>query len=373
MTRATVQDARTAAEHFRLFGAVQDVAPHGEGRIHDSFRVTCTPAAGGPSTFLLQHLNTTVFHDVPALMENIARVTGHLQVGYQVEGVDDPERRALTLVPTRDGTAFHTDAQGAAWRCYEFIEGTHTLPAVETPDQARACARAFADFQRRLADLPPPRLHVTIPGFHDTRRRLATFRSVLKHDPLRRAASAQDEIAFALDRAGLADGLELARRSGRLPERVTHNDTKINNLLFDNATGETLCVVDLDTVMPGLALYDFGDLVRSAVNSAAENEPDMGQVGCRLDIFEGLVCGYLEGGRAFLLPEEISRMALAGRVLAYELGLRFLTDHLEGDTYFPVGQAGDNLRRSRIQFALALAMEKATVRMEGIVARYAGT
>jgi len=325
------------ASHFDLPGPVRTVAPHPVGHINDSYVV-----AAGEQQYLLQRINTNVFKDPAAMMENIVRVTAHLRA---------KRMPTLTLIPTHDGAPCRADGSGV-WRMYTFIAGTRSFDVVDGPDRAREAARAFGEFQRALADLPPPRLHDTIPDFHNTPKRFATFRDALKANRANRAAAAKREIDFALSHESLARALV----DLRLPERVTHNDTKINNVLFDEKTQHAVCVVDLDTVMPGLALYDFGDLVRTAATRAAEDERDLSRVMFERPMYDALVEGYLEAAGDMLVDAEKENLALAGRVITYETGLRFLTDHLNGDAYFKVHRAGHNLDRCRTQFRLVEKM-----------------
>jgi hypothetical protein len=294
----------------------------------------------------LQQINRSIFKDPAALMENIQRVTAHL--GSKYAGRPDRSRRGLTLVPARDGAAYHRDAAGNVWRCYVFIERARTFDVVSSPAQAFKAAQAFGQFQTLLADLPAPRLHDTIPDFHHTPKRLAALETALAADAVNRVKLAQPEIEFALRHKAICPVLLAAN----LPERVTHNDTKLNNVLLDDATGEGICVVDLDTVMPGLAPYDFGDLVRSAANPAKEDERDLTKVQMQFPLFEALARGYLSAAGEFLTPAERKLLAFSSKLITFELGLRFLTDFLSGDVYFRVHRDGQNLDRCRAQFKL---------------------
>jgi len=354
-------DFSAVCAQFSFAGRWIDGRPHGSGHINDTYAVAFD-CDGRRVRYVLQRINTRVFQDVPALMDNLVRVCAHL--GAAAAGEREPRRRSLTLVPTRDGAPFHRDPAGGCWRAYDFIEGASTFDRIESPRQAYAAARAFGEFQRTLADLPPPRLHETIPDFHDTRRRFDALEQVIRADPAARAACAAAEIDFARRRERLADGLLELRREGRVPERVVHNDTKLNNVLLDDATGEALCVIDLDTVMPGLALCDFGDLARSATNAAAEDEADPARVGMQLPVFAALVEGYCAGAGALFEPAERANLALAARVLTLETGVRFLTDFLAGDVYYKIRRPGHNLDRARNQFALLRSMEEQNAAME---------
>ena len=366
----TPPDLAAVVRAFPLLGQYRSGAPYGSGHINDTFAVVLDQA-GTPVRYLLQQINDRVFKDVPALMDNIRRVTEHATKRAAEAGADvDAARRALTLVPARDGLPYHRDAAGGWWRCYLFIEHARTYDLVQTPQQATAAARAFGEFQRMLVDLPGKRLHETIPYFHHTRRRFEAFRQAVEANSHGRAAQAQDEIAFALEHEPLVDVLLDLQARGAIPERVTHNDTKFNNVMLDDATQSGICVIDLDTVMPGIALNDFGDMVRSATNSAAEDERDLSRVHARLPIFEALVEGYLAAARPFLNEAEIAHLAISGQVITFEIGLRFLTDFLAGDTYFKIKRPNHNCDRAANQFALVRSLELQRSTMESFVARH---
>lgn len=367
---APVSTARLAAvaRAFPLLGAYRGGGPYGSGHINDTFAVTFDQA-GTVVRYILQRINARVFADVPALMDNIARVADHVAGHADRSGQPDAIRQALRLVTTRDGRPFHRDDEGGCWRCYLFIERARTYDVIETPAQAAEAAAAFGRFQHLLVDLPGPRLHETIPDFHHTRRRFDRLQRAVAADAHGRSAAARAGIDFAAAREPMVDVLLRLRERGSIPERITHNDTKLNNVMLDDATGTGLCVIDLDTVMPGLALYDFGDLVRSATNPAAEDERDTARVVVRLDVFEALVGGYLATAGPFLTPAEIGHLVFAGRLITFEIGLRFLTDFLEGDVYFKTSRPGQNLDRARNQFALLRSMERAEPAMAALVER----
>jgi aminoglycoside phosphotransferase (APT) family kinase protein len=358
------------AQAFPLLGRFLRGASHGSGHINDTFAITFDQA-GTAVRYILQRINDRIFKDVPALMDNIQRVTSHAAAKVAASGGDDAARRALTLVPARSGGPFHRDGHGGWWRCYLFVEKARTHDLIESPRQAAEAARAFGEFQRLLLDLPGVRLRETIPGFHDTRRRFEDFRRAITNDRRRRAAEARSEIAFALTREALAGVLLDLHARGEIPERITHNDTKLNNVMLDDATHEAVCVIDLDTVMPGLALYDFGDMVRSATNAAAEDERDLAKVAMRMPIYEALVSGYLAAAGGFLNAAERAHLAFAGKLVTFEIGLRFLTDFLEGDVYFKTHRPGHNLDRARNQFALVRSIEAQESAMQAAAERIA--
>lgn len=367
-TSTALPDLRTTASAFALYGRYVTGASHGSGHINDTYVVEFDQA-GVRVRYLLQRVNHRVFKDVPGLMDNIRRVCAHAATKAANGDGRTDSRRCLVLVPTRQGLPCHQDEAGSWWRCYLFIEGARTHDLIEHPGQAREAARAFGAFQNLLADLPGARLHETIPDFHHTRRRFDSLRAAIASDRNNRAARARSEIAFALAQEKLVDVLLDLQARGELPERVTHNDTKLNNVMIDNATGEGLCVIDLDTVMPGLALYDFGDMVRSATNSTAEDDPDPAQVKARLPVFEALVEGYLASAGAFLTNAERAHLAFSGRLITFEIGIRFLTDFLDGDVYFKTKRPEHNLDRARNQFALVHSLEAQQSVMEAFVQR----
>jgi hypothetical protein len=340
------------------------VAAHrfGSGHINDTWLVSFHHAGLAPR-FILQRINTHIFTQPFALMENIQRVTTHLAM--RIADEPDSGRRVLSLIATRDGGAIHIDQDGGHWRAYRFIENARTYDTVESPQQAYQAARAFGRFQQMLADLPAPRLHDTIPDFHHTPKRLQALERAIEADVANRAASAKKEIAFVQARRELAHVLVDAG----LPERVTHNDTKFNNVMLDDATGEGLCVIDLDTVMPGLALYDFGDMVRTTTSPAPEDERDLSKVTMQFAMYEALVRGYLSTAGSFLSSAEKDHLAFSGKLITFEQGIRSLTDYLAGDVYYKISREEHNLDRCRTQFRLIESIEVQEDAMEAVVRR----
>ena len=351
---------QTISSQFQIPGDYVSAQPYGSGHINDTFAVTYWQTTGSVR-YLFQRINHHVFKNPVALMENIQRVTAHLRA--KLAGQSDLDRRTLTLIPTRTGPPYHRDEAGNYWRAYIFIEQARTYDAVESPQQAFAAAQAFGRFQKLLTDLPAPRLHDTIPDFHHTPNRFAALELAIVADSCNRAALAKDEIAFALERQPITAVLIDAG----LPERITHNDTKFNNVMLDDATGEGLCVIDLDTVMPGLALYDFGDQVRTTTSPAKEDERDLSKVGLQFAMFEALVRGYLSEAREFLTPAERRYLVLAGKLITFEIGIRFLADYLAGDVYFKIHREGHNLDRCRTQFRLVESIEHQENQMHKLV------
>ena len=368
MHSAAGHDAVAIAREFSLFGDVVTATPYGSGHINDTYKVDVKSAVG-PSRFVLQRINHHVFRRPDELMANVERVCAHAYAKLKHAGAPDAERRTLRLIPTKSGRAWHIDASGNRWRCYHFIEGATGHDVVRSPEQAYAAAKSFGAFQSLLADLPGGRLHETIPDFHHTPSRFARFQRALAQDAHGRAALAVPEIAFALARAHEVGVVVDALRDGTLPERVTHNDTKLNNVLLDDITQEGVCVIDLDTVMPGSVLYDFGDLVRTSTSPAAEDETDLSKVRMQFPMFEALVKGYLASAGGFLTPKEKELLPFAGKLITFEIGLRFLTDWLEGDTYFKIKRPTHNLDRARTQFKLVESIEAQLPAMQASVAR----
>jgi hypothetical protein len=354
------QNAAAAVHQFQIDGDLVSVAPYGSGHINDTY-CAVFELHGAQVRYILQRVNHNVFKDPRALIENIQRVTSHLAA--RLAGEPDSGRRVLTLIPARDGLYWHVDAEGSYWRVYRFIENARTFDAVESTAQAFQAARAFGQFQNLLADLPAPRLHDTIPDFHHTPRRFLTLEQAIAADAAGRAAQAKAEIDFALAHRPMTSVL----LDASLPERVTHNDTKFNNVMLDDSTGEGICVIDLDTVMPGLALYDFGDMVRTTTSPAREDEQDLSKVTMQFPMFEALVRGYLSAAGGVLTNEEKQFLAFSGKLITFEIGIRFLADFLSGDSYFKVHREGHNLDRCRTQFKLVESIESQEAAMEKLV------
>ena len=362
----TTPDFAALVVQFAVRGDFVSAARHGSGHINDTYKVDCT-LAGRPVHYILQRINHTIFKDPAALMDNISRVTAHLRAKLQTAGVTDLNRHALVVIPTRAGGPVFRDDAGQWWRMYHFVERAKSFDKVETEQQVCEAARAFAQFQRLLADLPAPRLHDTIPNFHNAVMRLATLRDAIKQDPHGRAAGAAAEIAFVEQRAAMCARLLERHQRGELPERITHNDTKLNNVMLDEQTNAAVCVIDLDTVMPGLALYDFGDMVRTATAAALEDERDLTKVFSRPDMFAALARGYLSEAK-FLTAAEREELVFSGCLITLVIGIRFLTDHLLGDVYFKIHRPNHNLDRCRTQFKMVASLEAQADAMEKIVA-----
>ena len=358
-------DLRDMVSCFALPGDFMAAVPYGSGHINDTYAVT-VDQGGTPVRYILQRINHQVFKQPGLVMTNIERVVAHLRHTLEAAGVEDVTRRTLTLIPTTGGDSFHVDAGGNHWRIYVFIEKAQTYDEITSTDQAFQAARAFGRFQEQLRDLPGPRLQETIPGFHDTRARFAALQRAIEADACNRAAEVAADIAFALDREPMVDVLLDLHRKGDIPEIITHSDTKLNNVMLDNVTGEGICVIDLDTVMPGLFLYDFGDMVRTAARPTPEDEPDLSKVEARLEMFEAVTRGYLDAVGPALTCAEREHLVFSARLITFEIGIRFLTDYLEGDVYFKTHRDGHNRDRCRVQFAMVSSFESRAAEMDRI-------
>jgi len=353
---------------FPLPGRLMSAAPHGSGHINETYAAVFAEGAG-TRRYIFQKVNHRIFKNVPGLMDNVHRVTAHIAAKVRAASGAAAARRVLTLVPARDGRAFAQDTAGGYWRVYDFIEGAHTVDRVTNEAQAREAAAAFGEFQAQLADLPGGRLFETIPNFHHTRSRFENFRRAVAENTAGRKAEVAAEIDFAFSREADADVLLNLLARGEVSERVTHNDTKINNVMLDDTTGRTVAVIDLDTVMPGLPLYDFGEMVRTSASSTAEDDPDAGNMRVLLPLFRALVEGYLASAVGGVLnATERAHLGFAGKLMTYENGLRFLTDYLQGDVYYKIRHPRHNLDRCRTQFALVRSIEASQDAMSRIIA-----
>lgn len=366
--RPALETIDEAIAAFTLEGVLREKSPYGNGHINDTFLLTCDTAKG-EKKYILQRMNHSIFKDPVSLMENVANVTAYLQKVILERG-GDPARETLSVIRTKDGENYYEDSSHNFWRVFLFIDDTFCLEKVENARDFHDCAVAFGGFQRQLADYPADTLHETIPRFHHTPSRFQAFKKAVTEDPLGRARSARAEIDFAFrleaDTHVLTDLLE----KGELPLRVTHNDTKLNNILFDIATRKALCIIDLDTVMPGLSLYDFGDSIRTGASTGAEDETDLSKVTLDLSLFETFTEGFLTGSQGSLTSLEIVLLPMGAKLMTLECGIRFLTDFLSGDTYFKIHRENHNLDRTRTQFKLVADMEKKWKEMTNIVKRF---
>jgi Ser/Thr protein kinase RdoA (MazF antagonist) len=351
----------------RFGGQVSEVRRHGTGHIHDSFVLTWQHR-GASVRLLAQQFNTDVFGDPEPVMRNILRVTDHVRLKLQAAGAPDLARRVLQVQPAPDGALFFRAGE-RVYRAFVYIDGAEAFDLVARADQPLAAGAAFGGFVSLLEDLPGEPLIETIPGFHDTPARLEALRAAFARDPVGRGSELQAERAQLEGYAELAQYCERASRRGELSQQTVHNDAKLSNLLFDAASGEPLCVVDLDTVMPGYALYDFGDLVRTTACLLAEDARDLSRIEVRLDYVEQLARGYLGAQSRPLTEPECEALAKGPAMICLELALRFLTDHVQGDTYFAIARPGQNLDRARAQLALVGELERRSGELQACVKR----
>ncbi len=343
------------AAHFDLGGTPVRIKELTAGNINTTYRLDMGEDPSSPR-YVLQRINTEAFKNPAALMENIGLVTAHIRQSYEDVGVD-ATRRVLHFVRTDNGTLLYTAPDGGAWRAYRYVDDVTAYDSIESPAVFREAGRGFGDFQSRLADFPAACLSETIPGFHHTPRRYEAFLAAVQADAAGRAGDIPEDIAFFCDRVELM-GYVVSRLGGELPLRVTHNDTKLNNVLIDNATGRALCVIDLDTVMPGSSLYDYGDAVRYGASTAAEDEPDTDKIGFDMELFRAFTDGFVSAAAQNLTPAEIRALPTGIAVITCELAMRFLTDYLNGDTYFKINYPTHNLVRARAQMKLLCEIEK---------------
>lgn len=360
-----------AIAQFAIQGSLKEKIPYGNGHINDTFLLTYE-VEGGEKQYILQRMNHNIFKNPQQLMENMVNVTEYLSRAIQEQG-GDPQRETLNIVKTSSGDSYYKDSTGNYWRMFLFIGRALCLEMVESAKDFYDSAAAFGNFQRMLADYPAGTLHETIPNFHNTPSRFQDFKKAVEEDKLGRAKLAEKEIAFALAREAETSALTGLLKEGKLPLRVTHNDTKLNNILFDEETKKALCIIDLDTVMPGLSLYDFGDSIRFGASTGAEDEQDLSKISIDLELFEAFTNGFLTGCAGSLTDKEIEMLPMGAKLMTYECGIRFLADFLVGDTYFKIHREGHNLDRARTQFKLVADMEAKWDQMKAIVEKVRNT
>ena len=362
MEEMNLLERAKAAEGQFLPGDLEEICPYGSGHINDTFLVR------KEKRYILQRMNRNIFTDPQGVMENILGVTKFLKEKIEAAG-GDTVRETLTVIPTKSGESLYWDSQGDCWRMYHFIEDAISYDRVESEQDFYESAVAFGNFQQMLADYPAGTLHETIPGFHDTKARYEVFLKAVEADICGRAKDVAKEIAFFQERKEIASVLGDMLAAGELPLRVTHNDTKLNNIMMDAKTGKGICVIDLDTVMPGLAVHDFGDSIRFGASTGDEDEPDLSKVNCDLHLFQLYTEGFLKGCQGSLTQSERTMLPMGAKVKTYECGMRFLTDYLQGDTYFKTHREGHNLDRCRTQMKLVSDMEANWDKMAEIVAQ----
>lgn len=354
--------------NFEFEGKFKSAEPYGVGHINDTY-IANFQVDSSTRRYILQRINHHVFLYPEGVMSNIKGVTEHLKKKIVAAG-GDPERETLTLIPTLDGEYYIKTDEGDYWRGYIFINNAQTYEVIESLNHVDNAAKAFGNFQNLLSDFPSEQLIETIPDFHHTGKRFKVFKEAVERDSENRAASSEPEIDFVIQRVADMSVLTDMLERGELPERITHNDTKFNNVMIDNETGNGVCVIDLDTVMPGLSLYDFGDSIRSLTNSAAEDEQDLTKVQFNREIYEYFTRGYMDAARDFLTPAEIEQLPFSAILMTLECGMRFLTDHLQGDIYYKIHRKNHNLDRCRTQFKLVAEMEEQYEVMKRVVEEY---
>ena len=354
---------------FDFVGEVIQIRPYGSGHIIDTYLVEFKIKHMGVVPIILQRMNTNIFKNPVQLMENILNVTTFLRKKIIQYG-GDPERETLTVILNKNGKPYCQDSEGHYWRGYHFITGATSYDEVKTDEDFYQSGLAFGKFQSLLSDFPAHTLYETIPDFHNTRARLEVFKKAVEEDIINRAKDVQKEIQFILQREELANKLISMQENQELPLRVTHNDTKLNNILIDDKTHQGLCIIDLDTVMPGLAVNDFGDSIRFGASTALEDEKDLSKVQCDMHLFEVYTKGFIQGCQGQLTLAEMQALPLGALVMTFECGMRFLTDYLQGDTYFKIQYSTHNLDRCRTQLKLVADMEKKWNEMNYIVEKY---
>lgn len=337
--------------HFRTDDVPEGFEHCTIGHINLTYFVNCS----GAFRYVMQRINTNIFTKPDELIENILNVTEFIRSKLDAAG-RDTKREVLRLIPTTDGKYIYRDSEGGVWRLYDAITNARTYQSADIPGLFYSSAYAFGSFQRQLADFPAEKLHETIVNFHNTVSRYADFEKAVSEDRAGRASSVPDDIAFVREHKDLCSYIVDRIASGEYPLRVTHNDTKLNNVMIDDDTHEALCVIDLDTVMPGSVLYDFGDSIRFGASSATEDEHDLSKVYMKPDLFEEYLRGFLAGLENSLTEAEIDGLPYGAIVITFETGIRFLTDYLNGDTYFATHYEGQNLYRTRTQFKLVADM-----------------
>lgn len=360
------QSLTLVSGEFKIDGQLSQAQPYGNGHINDTFLVKFLDN-GNEHRYIFQRINHHVFRDPRTLMENFGLITSHLAQHMEDSGISDINRRVLEPIRTRNGKNYAYDYDDYLWRVTAYINSTTTYDLVENSDQAYEVGRVYGEYQTQLLDLPVNTLSETIQDFHNTRQRYDSLMRAVDRDEMKRVEDATAEIRFISDRENWVDKLISIQSSGEVPTRTIHNDTKVNNLLVDQKTQVCICVTDLDTTMPGLILYDFGDMVRTATNTAPEDEPDLGKVKIDVDRFHALTRGYLSSARNFITETEKEYLVFSGKLITYELAVRFLTDYLEGDHYFKINQLDHNLQRCRSQLALVEEIEKNEEQLEEIV------
>ena len=353
---------------FAINGKFEKAEPFGDGHINDTYLVSCTDN-GSKNHYIFQRINKNVFNRSDLLMSNMVCVCDFMCSEVSMRG-GDVQREVLSIARTKDGKEFHIDDEGYAWRVLNYVSNSKSYTVATSPSQIYSAARAFGKFQRMLQKFPVSDIVETIPDFHNTPKRFDALIKAAERDEFSRLDGVKAEYEFVLERKDFCDTLEKLKNEGKLPLKVTHNDTKLNNVLFDKDTDEAVCVVDLDTVMPGLSVNDFGDFVRSSTSNAKEDEADLSRVNFDLERYELCVKGFLEGAGDTLTETELEMLPIGAMMMTLECGMRFLTDYLSGDVYFKTHRENQNLDRARTHFKMFSDMEKSYTKMCEIVKKY---
>lgn len=364
----TYNAIKNVLSNFCFQGQYNSVSEVTSGNINTTYLLEYHDDAQ-PYLYILQHINTYVFKNPHEVISNISAVTNHLREALRRNNVDTA-RRVLELIPTRDGGNLHQDREGDVWRAYTYIDNAKALDVVNSADEMEQVGRGFGVFQKLLYDFPAQKLFCPIPNFHHTLKRFYTFVRSVDEDRAGRVRYLDKEIEFMFDRRRMMGSIVKMLDEGVIPYRVTHNDTKSNNVMLDNLTGEAICVIDLDTVMAGSALYDYGDAVRFGASTAAEDEPDVSKIALDMAKTEAFTKGFIEETNGFLTKEELLNLPLGIKVLTCELAMRFLTDYIDGDVYFKVNSPEHNLIRARAQMALLLDIERREADLQAMTERY---
>ena len=371
MTQQEIARVQDVAKHFQFEGHLIRIEPWGNGHINDTYLLTFAIGKMGSIQVILQRINKNVFPKPEEVMENMMNVTSHLHKKI-LENGGNPYRETVNIIPALDNKPYYKETEHDYWRATMFISDATSYDVAESVEDFYQSAVAFGKFQSLLADFPAEELHETIKNFHNTKSRFINFKKAVEEDVAGRAKDVMEEIQFVLDHEKDACYFTELIEKQEVPIRVTHNDTKLNNIMIDNKTHKGICVIDLDTTMPGLAMYDFGDSIRFGASTGEEDEKDLSKVSCSMELFEAYTKGFIEGCAGKLTEREIELLPMGAKVITYECGMRFLTDYLQNDVYFKTSRKEHNLDRARTQFKLVSDMEKKWGQMQNIVKKYNG-
>ena len=371
MTQQEIARVQDVAKHFQFEGRLMRIEPWGNGHINDTYLLTFAIGKMGSIQVILQRINKNVFPKPEEVMENMMNVTSHLHKKI-LENGGNPYRETVNVIPALDNKPYYKETEYDYWRATMFISDATCYDVAESVEDFYQSAVAFGKFQSLLADFPAEELHETIKNFHNTKSRFMNFKKAVEEDVAGRAKEVAEEIQFVLDHEEDACYFVDLIEKQEVPIRVTHNDTKLNNIMIDNKTHKGICVIDLDTTMPGLAMYDFGDSIRFGASTGEEDEKDLSKVSCSMELFEAYTKGFIEGCAGKLTEREIELLPMGAKVITYECGMRFLTDYLQNDVYFKTSRKEHNLDRARTQFKLVSDMEKKWGQMQNIVKKYSG-